>query len=313
MRLRDIGELGLIDRIQRAAAGVARPGVVIGIGDDAAVLRARPGEDLVVTTDALVEDVHFRWAHEGPATIGRRALAASLSDLAAMGARPLGCVLALAAPVDLAAARLRGLIGGLLREAQRYGCPLVGGNVSRARETSLSVTALGGVARGRALTRSAARAGDVIWVTGALGGAALERLRAERGQGRVRRVPEPRLAAGRALGRLRGAGACIDLSDGLEADLERVLEASGAGAEIDARSVPRPRGFPAACARLGVDPERLALGGGEDYELLFTTRTSLDPSALARRLGVRVTPVGRITRRRRRRASGRPVRGWRHF
>ena len=312
MRLQDLGEFGLIDQIQRAAARVARPGVRIGIGDDAAVLRLRSGEDLVVTTDALVEDVHFRWPNESPATIGRRALAASLSDLAAMGARPLGCVLALAAPADLSAARIRALIRGMLRESARYACPLVGGNVSRARETSLSITALGGVARGRALTRSQARAGDAIWVTGSLGGAALARLRAERGLARVRRVPEPRLAAGRALSRLRGAGACIDLSDGLEADLERILEASCVGAEIDARRVPRPRGFAAACARLGVDPERLALGGGEDYELLFTTRAPLEPGGLARRLGVRVTSVGRITERRRR-TPDRPRRGWRHF
>ena len=316
MKLRDLGEFALIERIERAArraGGRAAAGVRIGIGDDAAVLRARPGEEFVLTTDALVENVHFRWRTQSPRTLGRRALVANLSDLAAMGARPLGVTLALAAPGGLPVRVLDELLAGLLREARTHRCPLVGGNLSAARETSLTLAAAGAVERGRALTRRGARPGDRIFVTGTLGAAALELARAERGLGRVRRVAEPRLRAGRALVRLPGVGACIDVSDGLEADLAHLL-GRGLGAELETGRVPRPARFAAACARLGLDPERLALGGGEDYELLFTLRPS-GPSAavLERRLGVRTTQIGRVVRAGAARRAGPRPGGWRHF
>jgi thiamine-monophosphate kinase len=287
---------------------------VIGIGDDAALLRPRRGEDLAVSTDALVEGVHFRWGSESPERIGRRAVAAALSDLAAMGARPLGLTVALAAPPGLALARVDGLVRGLIAAARRFGAPLVGGNVTRARQTSLVLTALGALAPGRALTRGAARAGDRILVTGTLGAAALAVERMRRGRPRTH-LPEPRLAAGRALAALGGVGACIDLSDGLLADLGHVLAASRVGAVIDPARVPRPRGLDAACRRLGVDPLRLALAGGEDYELLFTLRPAGPSDAvLRRRLGVRVTAIGRITRARALRGVPAATRrGWTHF
>ena len=315
MQLRDLGEFKLIERIARAAAraGAGRS-VVLGIGDDAALLRARAGEDFVVTTDAFVEDVHFRWRSEAPRSVGRRALVANLSDLAAMGARPLGFTFALAAPGTLPVRRLDGVLAGLLHEGRAHGCPLVGGNVTRARETSLSITALGAVARGRALRRDAARAGDRLFVTGTLGGAALAVARAERGRGRQRRVATPRLAAGRALARVAAVGACIDVSDGLAADLAHLLR-DRLRAELDPSRLPRPRGFDAACAREGLDPEALLLGGGEDYELLFSLRPAgPGQAALARRLGVAVTEIGRLRGRARGR-SGRGVEptGWRHF
>jgi thiamine-monophosphate kinase len=316
MRVRDVGEFGLIDRIARIAGRGARRGIVVGIGDDAAVVRVSPGEDLVATTDALVEGVHFRFATQGARTIGARALAVNLSDLAAMGARPLGALLAFAAPAGLPLRAALELARGLVALGRRHACPLVGGNVSRARETSLTVTALGAVRRGRALLRSAARPGDRILVTGTLGGAALALARAERGGARIRRVPEPRLRAGRILARTRGVGACIDLSDGLLADLGHVLEASGAGAELDVASLPAPRGLAAACRRLALDAEELLLVGGEDYELLFTVRPGgPSASALERRLGLAVTEIGVVTRRGLRlRGAKQPRRsGWRHF
>jgi thiamine-monophosphate kinase len=313
VRLRDLGEFGLVARIERAAARSMRrsAGVVLGIGDDAAILRARADEDLVLTTDALVEGVHFRFATQSPRAIGRRALVANLSDLAAMGARPLGCLLALAAPPSLPVGTIDRILAGLLDEAARHGCPLVGGNVVRARQTSLTITAAGALARGRALRRRGARPGDRILVTGSLGGAALEVARALRGAGRVRRVPVPRIAAGRALARLPGVGGCIDVSDGLEVDLARLLAPSGLAAELDSARIPRPAGFAAACRRLGLDPERLALGGGEDYELLFTLRPgALATDRVARRLGVPVAEIGRVVRRR---GPPGPARGFRHF
>lgn len=313
MRLRDVGEFGFIERIRRATARLPARGVVLGVGDDAAILRPRAGEDVVVTTDALVEDVHFRWSSASPRTVGRRALVASLSDLAAMGARPLGCVVSLVAPAELGVRVADGLVAGLLQEARAHACPLVGGNLSRGGETSLATTALGAVARGRALTRAGARVGDRILVTGSLGASALELARAERGQGQVRRVATPRLQAGRALGRLPGVGACIDVSDGLEADLAHLLEAgAGAlGARLEPDRLPLPRGFRGACRALGLDPVALALQGGEDYELLFSVRPgAASEKQLGRRLGVPVTEIGRIVPRARGTSS---PRGWKHF
>ncbi|MFQ5416410.1 MAG: thiamine-phosphate kinase [Myxococcota bacterium] len=314
MELRELGEFRLIRRIERA---VRRRGqgsaVVIGVGDDAAVLRARPGEDVVLTTDAAVEDVHFRWQTESARNIGRRALVANLSDLAAMGARPLGFTAALAAPPSLSVKRVDGLVAGLLHEAAAHGCPLVGGNVTAARKTSLTLAALGAVSRGRALTRGGSAAGDRICVTGRLGAAALALARAERRGRPLRHTPTPRLAAGRALARLRAVRACIDVSDGLRADLAHLLEADGLAAELDLAALPRPPRFTSACAALGVDPQALLLCGGEDYELLFTVRgRSPSAAALGRRLGVSVSEIGRVVPAAA--AAGRPLGGgWRHF
>lgn len=318
MRLQDVGEFGLIERVERAlrrAGAATGKAVVLGIGDDAAVLRARAGEDVVVSTDALVEGVHFRWEHEPAASIGRRAMAAALSDLAAMGARPLGVVIALAAPPSLELARLDGLVRGLAMAARHWEAPIVGGNVARSPGCSLAMTALGAVRRGRALRRDAARPGDRLFVTGTLGGAALSVARAAHSGRRGGSSPQPRLAAGRALARLPGIGACIDVSDGVLADLGHVLRASQVGATLDSPRVPRPRGFAGDCEALGLDPLPFALAGGEDYELLFTARAS-GPSAdvLRRRLGVRVTEIGRIEARRGLRGAPAPgAAGWTHF
>ncbi len=326
MQVRDLGEFGLIERIERAAhrAGAPAGAWPIGPGDDAAVLRPRAGTQVAVTTDAFVEDVHFRWRSDAPRALGRRVLAATLSDLAAMGARPLGTLLALEVPPALALRRLDSVVRGLVAAGRDWGCPLVGGNVTRGPHTALTLTALGEVARGRALRRDGARVGDRLLVTGVLGAAALARARAERG-GRARQVPEPRLRAGRVLARLRGVGGCIDVSDGLLADLGHLARASGVGARVDRRRLPRPPGFARACGRLGLDPETLLLSGGEDYELLFSVRPGAPSAAvLGRRLGVAVTEIGQLTRGRGvrllpggegiSRAPG-PGRagGWRHF
>ena len=308
MRLRDLGEFELIARIERAARRVPRGRVALGIGDDAALLPARAGEDWVVSTDARVEDVHFRWRTETPRTVGRTALAAALSDLAAMGARPRGFTWSLAAPEDLPLASFDGLLRGLLDEARRYACPLVGGNLTRARETSLVLTVLGGVASGRALRRRA-RVGDRILVTGELGAAALARARAERNGVPLRRVPVPRLAQGRALARIPSVTGCIDVSDGLEADLAHLLGAKRS-CRLDPARVPLPRGFAAACRRQGLDPAATALTGGDDYELLFALHPE-GPSAaaLSRRLGIRVSELGRVERG----PASRAPRGFAHF
>ncbi len=294
-----MGEPGLIDRISRMARRLDQSGVVLGIGDDAAILRPRKSEDWVTSTDATVEDVHFRWSEQSAFNVGRRALVANLSDLAAMGARPRGFTLALAAPPELELARFDGLLRGLLREAALHGCPLVGGNLARARQTSLVINVLGCVPRGRALRRDGLRVGDHLFVTGVLGAAALARARVESRGGLIRQLPVPRLAAGQALLGLKGRGACIDLSDGLLTDLGHLLASSGLGAALDTERLPLPRGFRRNCHELSLKPLSLALGGGEDYELLFSLRAGtaarIPSEELSRRLGVRVTPIGRVT------------------
>ena len=307
-RLRDLGEFALIARIARAARRVPSAGVALGIGDDAALLPARRGETWVVSTDARVEGVHFRWGTEAPRTVGATALAAALSDLAAMGARPRGFTWALAAPGDLPLLVFDGVLRGLIDGARRYACPLVGGNLTRASETALVLTVFGGVAASRALRRRA-RLGDRILVTGELGAAALARARAEQSGRALRRIPVPRLAQGRALARIRAVTGCIDVSDGLAADLAHLL-GPGRRCAIDPARLPLPRGFAGACGRLGRDPTALALAGGDDYELLFALRPG-GPSAaaLARRLGVRVSELGRVERGAPPRARG----GFDHF
>jgi thiamine-monophosphate kinase len=314
VELRDLGEFELIDRIERVASR-AGPAVSLGIGDDAALLRLRTGEEVVVTTDAFVEDVHFRWRNEAPGLVGRRAVVACLSDLAAMGARPLGCTLGLAVPGALPLRRFDALVRGISAEATRHEAPLVGGNLTRARETSLSLTGLGAVKRGRALLRRGSRPGDRLCVTGVLGAAALDRARAERRGGRVRYLPQPRIAAGRQLGAIPQRVACIDVSDGLLADLRHLLGPS-LHVPIDPEALPLPRGFASACRRLGLDPERTALAGGGDYELLFTLRGEAPSAAqLSRRLGLPVRELGRVLRGAPRGASpgGNEDGGWRHF
>ena len=310
--LGQVGEFDLIARIRARARALPGKQVVVGIGDDAAVLRPRAGEDLVVSADTLVENVHFRFRNQAPATLGRRALRVNLSDLAAMGARPVGFTLALTAPASLPIKTIDGLLRGLVEDADAYGCPLVGGNIARGRDVQLAVTVMGAVPRGRALLRDAARVRDRIFVTGSLGGAGLALARSEAEGVPLRHLPTPRVAAGRALLRRRDVGACIDLSDGLASDLDHVLAASGVGAEIDLASLPTPRGFNGACARAGIDPMVTATAAGEDYELLFTVRDPAGrrrgtssvssssstptptPTHLAKALGVPVFEIGRV-------------------
>jgi len=243
---------------------------MLGPGDDCAVLRLAPGTDLCVTTDALVEGVHFDPALFSDADIGHKALAVNLSDLAAMGARPRWFVCSIACrPKDTA--RLPRIAQGMAALANRSGIALIGGNLSRAEALSIHITATGQVRRHSALTRSGARQGDWVYVTGVLGEAALA-LTLPSTQRGARSVlarqlrPEPRLEAG--LIARRFARAAIDISDGLLQDLRHVAEASKVGIRIDAREVPVSDTF----RKLAADLE-LALSGGEDYELaLFVPR-----------------------------------------
>ena len=309
------GELALIERIRRRAAGTRAAGdeLRLGIGDDAAVLRPKAGEEIVVTTDFSLEGRHFRRDRHSALSVGHRTLARGLSDLAAMGARPVAAFLSLALPRSLAAdtAWVDGFLDGLLRLAAHVGVPLAGGDTAEApgEQMLADIVLLGAVPAGRALQRNGARAGDRLFCTGTLGGSAAELQRiAARGVnfGEVDLVgglgvdrggenphphlfPEPRLKAGQALLRRGLATAAMDLSDGLSTDLRHLCEASGVGAEVDAARLPLHRD----AVTLGAEEAlRLGLNGGEDYELLFTVKAGARvPRSLG---GVRLVEFGRM-------------------
>lgn len=251
-------ELLLIRRFAEKAGTPKAGGLVLGIGDDCAIYRSRGAtEDLLFTTDMLIEDVHFRRSTHKAADTGWKALARGLSDIAAMGGTPRFCLVSLALP-DWADSRwVDGFYRGLLELAGRETTPLAGGDLAHAEKLSCDIIVCGAVSRGMALRRDGARPGDAIYVSGLLGGSAAG-LAGAPGKARRRHLrPEPRLALGRFL-RTMGATACMDLSDGLSIDLHRLALASGLAAEIG-----EPPRFPGATLEH-------ALHGGEDYELLFT-------------------------------------------
>jgi thiamine-monophosphate kinase len=259
-------ELGRIDRIRHLAGAPRGSGVVLGIGDDCAIFRQRgAAEDLVFTTDMLVEDVHFRRETHRPEDAGWKALARGLSDIAAMGAAPRFCLISLALAPWADSGWVDGFYRGLLRLARREKTVLAGGDLGRAAKVMCDIVVCGSVPRGQALRRDGARAGDGIYVSGALGGSALglSQLDSHKGAGKAQRrhlKPEPRIALGRFLREKVRATAAMDLSDGLSLDLRRLCLESRLSAAIDAPPV-----FPGASLEQ-------ALHGGEDYELLFTAR-----------------------------------------
>ncbi len=347
------GERALIGAIRDRAArprGRSRGVVRTGIGDDAAVLRPPPGEEIVVTTDFSLEQVHFRRDWHTPEVVGHRCLARGLSDLAAMGARPLAAFLSLAVPAELTAEELGGswvsrFFDGLLALADRYKLPLAGGDTAQSPEfdhrggkhpglVAADIVLLGSVKRGHAILRSGARAGDVIYVTGSLGGAAAELLAAGRDPKRFARLttarkghphlyPEPRVEVGLKLASAGKAHAAIDLSDGLSTDLLHVCEESGLTAELDAAAIPI-HSLAMQAEADGWVPSALALAlhGGEDYELLFTApKWSRISRSIA---GVSIHPIGQMQPKRARQPrvilrgrDGRPTAlepgGWEHF
>jgi len=378
-KLSRIGELALIDRIRtragQSAAQFAKAALRLGIGDDCALLRPRAGEELAVTTDLSIAGRHFRLDWHAPDAVGHRALARGLSDLAAMGARPVAAFLSLGLPRELIGAiGSRGypwspiardqvhlgiraeyrpsssswadrFLDGFFALAEAYNTPLAGGDLAESPLAVADIVLVGAVPGGKALLRSGARAGDLIYVTGSLGGAAagvarLEELAGTSNQARtgvaranIARVkipripkkleaalaphlyPQPRIAQGQWLSRRGLATAALDISDGLSTDLAHLCNASGhesrLSAEIDASSLPL---HPAAALAQ-------ALHGGEDYELLFTAPADVSvPRSIA---GVPVTRIGRMVRHR----AGKPQmvlitergreplvpKGWEHF
>ena len=302
MTAKVMGEFELIRRhFMRPGRAEAPDGspVVLGVGDDCALLRVQPGMQLAVSCDMLVEGRHFL-STVAPERLGHKALAVNLSDLAACGAEPLAFTLALALPRG-DEAFVAALAQGLFALADAHGIELVGGDTT-AGPLNVCITVFGQVPPGQALLRSGARVGDELWVSGTLGDArlALEVFRGRLSLGgeafeRVRRameLPQPRVALGLAL---RGvASSAIDLSDGLVGDLGHMLNRSGVAARVEADALPRS-------ADLAAQPPALQreclLAGGDDYELLFTAAPARNAEVLAaaRRAGVAVTRCGAIT------------------
>lgn len=278
MTVSELGERALLARIQAKLSTTGRraASLVIGIGDDAAVVSHSRNAQTVLTTDALVEGIHFERRFSAPADIGYRALAVNVSDLAAMGATPRWALLSLMMPGDLPVSDVEGLVDGLSVLADAMGCQVIGGNLTRSPgPLVVDVTAIGETHPRRLLTRAGGRPGDELWVSGVIGAATagLEMLRAGvRGDaGCIARYlrPEPRMKLGRAVARARAARAAMDLSDGLADAAYQLAEASGCGVEIDGDALPIDPAARAWWTEAGKDPVRQALVGGDDYELLF--------------------------------------------
>jgi thiamine-monophosphate kinase len=297
----------LIERVRRkfpSSTGSLVTGIGTGIEDDAAVVRSGKRTDWVVTTDAFLENVHFLRRIHPPKAVGYKALARAASDLAAMGARSRYFLLTLALPAACTAKWLDDFLDGMALAARRFGLILIGGDTTKHPTVVVSLTVIGEIDSGRAITRSGARPGDLICVSGRLGEAELGLRLVQKNLYKKKQwkklikkhfYPEPRLALGQWLSAHRSATSMIDISDGLSTDLGHICKASGVAARVWSQKIPAVK-VPAELKRLGFDTMRFALDGGEDYELIFTV-----PKRLARRLprivgGVRVTTIGEITR-----------------
>ncbi len=301
----DQSERELIARIQRHLPP-APDWLLVGFGDDAAVLEPARNRLEVLSVDALVEGVHFDRRFVPPAAIGHRALAVNLSDLAAMGAAPRLALLSLALPPTLSCRDFDEIVGGLAALARRYRMHVVGGNLTRSPgPLVIDVTVSGTVKRRQVLARAGARAGDEIYVTGSIGAATAGRHQLSDGAGVAAGddatrflYPEPRVRTGLLLGRNRAATAAIDLSDGVADGVRRLAEAGGVGAIIDAGALPIGEDTRSWFDGHGLDPVAASLSGGDDYELLFAVRPRLRHRlrAVAQGVDVPMTRIGVCTR-----------------
>jgi len=299
-------ERKLIERIQ-ARLPAAPPWLLVGIGDDAAVVEPERNRVEVLTVDAIVEGIHFDRAFVPAAAIGHRALAVNLSDLAAMGAAPRLALVSMVLPEHLPLADFDGIVEGLTALATRHKVHVAGGNLSRSPgPLMIDVTVTGTVKRRQALTRSGARVGDELYVSGTIGAAAAGLAILKRRQNPVDPVvagcvdrflwPDPRLRLGVWLGRNRAASGCVDLSDGLADGVQRMAEAANVGIVIDADALPIDDATRTELAS-GGDATLTAMTGGDDYELLFAIRPAMRRylKEASRCGGVPLTRVGACT------------------
>ena len=330
-----LGEFQLIQRLCRASETTASKGVVIGPGDDAAVVTVPRTQQLLTTTDTLLEDVHFR-ADNDPYLLGQKALSVNLSDIAAMAGQPRWYLLSLSLPSSTPLTWIDELARGLHHTAQQQTTgevALIGGNMTRSQEKiSITITLMGLIAKDRATSRHGAQVDDRIYVTGSIGDAmlGLEVIQGEHTniepEARLylqkrHNLPQPPVALAMALQESALTRAAIDISDGLLADLQHLCQASKVGASIQAERIPLSQAAETLYQQHGKPLLSRLLTGGEDYELLFTAAASAEPAimAVANAMDTRITPIGVITKETililNHQGETMPVttHGWKHF
>jgi thiamine-monophosphate kinase len=307
MKHNNRGENAILNRIVARMVDRARnPAghrLALGIGDDAALFRPKPAHEIILTCDWFLEGTHFLRDTHPPDAVGWKCLARAVSDVAAVGGTPRCFLLSLALPDSHTGRWLEEFLGGLRRASRKFDCLLAGGDTTRRAEILINITVVAEVRTSRAIRRSGARAGDLIYVSGRLGEAELGLRVLRRGRRsannknpltRKHLYPSPRLALGQWLADCRMATAMMDLSDGLSSDLARLCEASGVGARVESEKLPAVR-VSDSDRKLGLDPLQLALHGGDDYELLFTVPANKAGMLPRKYKNVRLTRIGKIT------------------
>jgi thiamine-monophosphate kinase len=311
VKLKQIGEFGLISWI-RGKTPLRDFNIAAGIGDDAAVMTPPKRSVCLVTTDILIEDIHFRLDYTDPLRLGKKALSINLSDIAAMGGTPRHFLLSMGLPSHLPFRWVEEFFRGLQEVAEQYNLSLVGGDTSLARKLTINITLMGRGKPGEVVYRKGAQAGDQIMVTGTLGNGALglQILKSHKGDPTISRngdsdlaeliekhlSPTPRIAEGQLIAKNHLASAMIDISDGLIADLGHILEESNAGAKIWLSRLPLSEAYRRKASQYASNDIDLAICGGEDYELLFTTPGKKGEKLLRlfNQCGLRITPIGEI-------------------
>jgi len=306
VKLSDLGEFGFINRISRRYPA-KRASVLKGIGDDAAVLALSENSVVLLSTDQLIEGYHFRLDMTNGWELGWKALAVNLSDIAAMGGAPVGFTVSLGIPTHkISVEFLDDFYEGATTLGNAFGVELLGGDTSQGGERLIiAVSIIGEAAKGKVIYRDGGKAGDIVYVTGFLGDAALGLNLLERGvnKNEIENIlkpylcPTPRVREGRLLAERSIAHAMIDISDGLLADLHHLARQSGIGAELDLPLVPLSAALKESAIRYGLDPLSLALGGGDDYELLFCASPEKSEALdqLRDELTCPVTPIGKLS------------------
>ncbi len=303
MKLNEIGEFGFIERFQLKNPAKL-PGGYTGIGDDCAVIPNLKGEEYTVSTDMLMEDVHFVRREIGGYQLGHKSLAVNLSDLAASGSTPCGCFLSIAIPDDTDVEFLDEFMKGFHKMATVYGCPLLGGDTTRGRHgLAINVTVIGHCKEGRSKGRGKSMPGDIICVSGTLGDSAAglhyilhpEYERGENALQLIRRhhTPKPRILLGQQLGEMPEVHSMMDISDGVASDIRHILKRSNVSAVIELDKLPYSQLMADTFGHNPAQMRKLALCGGEDYELMFTIDSRAYTDEWARKKGV--TAIGRIT------------------
>lgn len=298
----DLTEFQLIKRIQQGVH-ISNKKVICGIGDDCAVVSGEGGMFELITTDCLVESVHFDLKYFTAEEVGMKAMAVSLSDIAAMGGTPLYALISLGIPEKFSAEWVLNFYEGGGKIAREFNVSIIGGNTSRSAGTFwASLEILGEVSSDNCKFRNGAQPGDGIYVTGPIGSSAMGLFLLKKDKSaksifvRSHKTPQPKIKAGQFLGKVKGVSSLVDISDGLLADLEHILEQSGVGAHVYFEQIPRECDLESLAKEHDLSLSEIVLSGGEDYELLFTVKEKSEKSLIdkAKREGINIFKIGTI-------------------